>query len=66
MSRANRWGAQTFDEKVQTDMVFNQINERNRPSPKKNFLELNVKNATIRSPMEGTSLENEHMKSLSP
>ena len=62
MSRANRWGAQTFDEKVQTDMVFNQINERNKQSPKKNFLELNVK----RSQMEGTSLENEHLKSLSP
>ena len=66
MSRANRWGAQTFDEKVQSDMVYNQINERNRPSPKKNFLEMNVKNTTIRSQEEGLTIENEHLRSLSP
>ena len=66
MSRANRWGAQTFDEKVQSDMVYNQINERNRPSPKKNFLEMNVKNTTIRSQDEGLTIENEHLRSLSP
>ena len=66
MPRENRWGAQTFDEKVQSDMVLNQINDRNRPSPKKNFLEINVKNATVHSALEGISIENEHLKSLSP
>ena len=66
MSRANRWGAQTFGEKVQSDMVFNGINERNRLSPKKNFLELNIKNTTVRSQMEGVSVENEHLRTSSP
>ena len=43
MSQAPRWGAMSFDERVENDMVVNRIRDIYQNPYDKDFLKLNVK-----------------------
>ena len=45
MSKVPRWGAMTFDEKIENDMVINNMKDIHQLPAKKDFLKLNIRNS---------------------